>query len=84
MMPISAKDGLPELPKNHIDFCRVVARLARKHRVHDFHLKLRPGYKDDWRHHIECFFEQGRHGDANRKIRIVSTIDEIISTEVVP
>ena len=63
-----------EIPDRHQDFCRALAKLARKHGVSEFSGTYRPGFKDEWRHEISFKWSSGRHEEDVGKISIWSSL----------
>lgn len=65
---------MTSIPKNHVDFCKAVAKLAAEHQLNSFALSFKPRFDDPWRSEITANWCNGRHGDDMDGIRISSTV----------
>jgi hypothetical protein len=70
--PMMVKTSIPD---NHVEFCRDIARLCRKHGVQKFHGSYRPNFDDPWDGEIIMAWEQGRHGEDSDRLYVNSRVD---------
>jgi hypothetical protein len=62
------------IPQRYVEFCRELARVARKHEMTSFHCNFRPEWQSDWNDQINMAWEQGRHGEDSGHMVLTSNV----------
>lgn len=62
------------IPQQHIEFCKAVAKLATEFKLNSVGLTFQPGYQDQWHDQIQMSWTQGRHGAERNNLTVTSTV----------
>lgn len=62
------------IPDKYIDFCRELARVARKHNMNNLHGSFRPEFGSEWTEDINFRWKQGRHGEDSDELFVESNL----------
>lgn len=68
------KASCTTMPDRFVQFGKEVAELARQHGMQNFQITLQPEWKADWPHQVTILWEQGRHGEDNRRFVLSSQV----------
>ena len=76
---------MSEIPEKYIEVARKIIAACRDAGCRKASGTIEPGWRDpDWTTPIQWTWEQGRHGDANKELRLFATVQTNVELELKP